>query len=519
MFFPKYLVLTAGLLTLASTYQVAARKQLKSVVNGITAQHYVDVHIGATPGISTSMLLHPQAKTTVLAYAPQQSQFRENYTDLLYIRDSVARVSFEEQESGQQVLGGDALSAFGAPWGVCDNVLYFGVMPRKCYKGTFVQLTCSIEQCPISFLRTQHVVRTCSDPLMLGPDVVVLDTPCDRRITVKDTDLPAALHSPGSQQTTVSLWQLGASVQYNPNTLQMSVWVRDTTAGRIESVATVGILVAFLSVWLTWTSDLNNAIFNQTPDMLEATWAQVAAGAMLAFDAVTFSGSIKAWYLFSDADVFTPPAVDITYGNTFSKWYCLCYVVTALLFVTIAAIILSIMSATHGDWLPQFILSWVNPGIWYVRGNPGKAKPTMPREKSVLLVMLRWIVEVLVLTALHIAIPTHLGQSYQTAVGLGVGLALALIAGRDIYIVVHETLASNRPLFRSSTVVLGFFGLAYTITHVAIFMVLPTFVSAETLTTPMCVACSWSLTIQTACLGVVLCKQAYAGGRATNALV
>jgi hypothetical protein len=497
-------------------HMAAGRSQMDLVVNGKSVQHLVKAHIGARPGIDATFLLYPQGLTTVSAYAPQQSQYRQNNSDLLYIRDDIARVPFVE--TGAFVLGGDALAAFNTPWGVCDNVLYLGVMPRKCYKGTFVQIMCTITDCPVSFVNTQHIVTACTDPVMLGSDFVVLHDGCSKRMTVINSDLPTAIEYPaGTAQA--SLWQMGATVQYNPETFEMSLWIRDTNAGRVESIVTTTILIIFLSIWLTWTRDLNSAIFNQSPTILETTWTQVAVGGMLAFDAVTFSGSIKVWYLFTDADVFTPPTVDWTYGNSFSEWYCQGFVIIALGLVSVAAVILAIMSATIGDWMPQFILSWLHPGMWFVNGDPTKAKSNMPREKIVLIVLLRWVVELIVLTALHIAIPTHLGPSYRAAVGLGIGISLALIAGRDVYILLHETLKSGRLLQQSSTIVLALFCLAYTVTHVSIFMVLPTFASAETLTPIMCVACSWSLTIQATCMGVVLCRQSYAAGRATHVLM
>lgn len=437
-----------------------------------------------------TFVLDPSADTTVPPYAIGDTVTLENGTDSLTIRDYHTTVSIRETLQ-QPVLGGDALA--NAPtWGVCDRLLYTAKMPRVCYRGTRVTITCEIHQCPVSFLASQHTISDCAAPLVIG-QTVVMPTPCIEKISVNGETL-AAVKRGDSQR--VSVHQLGAALEYDPARKELSVWIQKEDNTHTQNVVSTALLLVFLSLWVTWTGGLNQAVFNQNIGAINELWNTIAWSGMITFDAVFFAASVKIWYLFSEAEAFAPKSVDMTYGHTFSEWYSQIFVLIAAVLASVVAIILLIMiETTSARSVPAFAKKIVAPGVAASKSSAGK---------TAIIVFLRWSVEFIVLTAIHVVVPPRLGSSFQNAIGIGAGLAIALITGRDLCIIISHTKRG----VRDSTVALAAVICAlYAVVHVSVFMVHPTFGTTHTLTPDVSVACSWSITIQAVSVGNILCHR------------
>ena len=121
------------------------------------------------------------------------------------------------------------------------------------------------------------------------------------------------------------------------------------------------------------------------------------------------------------------------------------------------------------------------------------------RTRCATLTVLQWVVEVVVLTAIHIASPPSLGDSFRDALGLSIGVTVAVVTGRNAYL----ALPSVRSLEAAA---LGATALVAVLGHVAVFTMFPLFWSAER-NVRVAFALAATMTTQAAAAGIVWAKR------------
>jgi len=133
----------------------------------------IPVRIGALPGMVHTFSFIPNHDTVVPPYHQSQSLFHKNGYDYLYLHNKMANISVEN--IGDPILGSDTMCKLSPIWGRCDNRIYTSAIPLKCKSNKPLLILCHMNNCPVSFNLTQHIVPSCNGYLKAGSLSIPID--------------------------------------------------------------------------------------------------------------------------------------------------------------------------------------------------------------------------------------------------------------------------------------------------------------------------------------------------------
>ena len=111
------------------------------------------------------------------------------------------------------------------------------------------------------------------------------------------------------------------------------------------------------------------------------------------------------------------------------------------------------------------------------------------------MILLRYLTEAIIITALHVTSPSSLGEGFFNTLGISLGIALMYITGRDVSICCRF----YQSKYHKAAVIL--IGLLISC-HAVIFMIFPTIYDIESLTDKISLEFSLSIGLQVAVLGI-----------------
>ena len=453
-------------------------------------QWYVPGKVGATPSEDRMLAVAPQASfgsATPNALSP----FRTNETDLIYVDRVLARIATGPDYNR---LGLETLCKLSATWGVCDNVLYLGALPRVCRRGPSGTAWCpSALTCNVSFSATQHRGTCVDNVATLHFGNLRHAVACDS-IVVANRAVPRVL----SGGDVISLHQLQATFEYACDDSTLTVWDTVAPATDVGPLCTMAALILFLSVWQGWTSDMAQALATNNAARLAELWQTMAWFSLVVGDAVWFAAGSKVYYLYTESDSIMPEAVDMFIGRSAAYSYSWIYVVFSGLLAIVAMALLVVISVSVR----------VSPPAWAETCfGATLAHTTNITTRCVMLTILQWLVEVVALAAVHLASPPSLGTELRDALGLAIGVTIAVVTGRNGALIYPHanTLESQLLVLSAGGAVL---------VHVALFMLFPMYFKAEG-SIRSAFALSATTAVQAASAGVFWSKRT--GARATRA--
>lgn len=439
---------------------------LHSVIDGATQGVYVSAQIGALPGLKTNLMLDFLNTPALQAVGQYESSFTENGTDLLYVDKSLARVPVNS--TGGPVLGLNNILRLSQVFGICDDRLYLHSLPRKCKRGSEGTRACTLGvNCHVSFDRLQHS-GTCGETILFGSITVVLS--CGTFMLQEHT-FPQTVPGP----PLLSIPQLRANWEYD-NLGRLRIWLppeeEDTWAGLTTMIA----ITLFMIVWQAWTTAINTAIAKNDCKAINELYETLVFYSMLIGDALCLAAAFKTTSLYQEAVSFMPEAADQLLGQDNALAYNYAYLVMVLVASFTASIILFFMFVDNNDTLVSRLMNRCF----------GAAIDAVcrPNVRMTTIILLRWVIDVVMLTTLHISIPVALGERLRSSLGLIIGISLAVISGRD-----STFLLQHVKSFVGGLLILLSAGIIFF--HVSIFMLLDTFTSELTVhgNSPTLISC------------------------------
>lgn len=421
--------------------------EVERVVTGEVLHQLVKARVGATPGIELYAELLFASNNPIKAVKEHESAFNLNNSDLLYIGKKFGKVA--TSEGGEATVSGRALQTLSPIFGMCDGELILGELPRHCRRGDSGQLACNLLDggCTgVSFDRVQH--RGQCGPASIGELTVHL--PCDR---LPGSPLLATV--PGDNR--VSLDQMRAQWEYDTATGILQVWEPADPVDMWDGIVTMAMLTIFLTVWQSWTGSVTMAVLAKDCSLRDKLWENLVWYAMFISDAMCFAIASKAYSLVVESRVFLPESAGELLGD-FATTYNYAFVGLSGLVALVVSSVLWLMHADHAGT---------------AKLKQAATRICSPPVRMATLLSLRWAVDVVLLAALHVSCPEHLGKRMRAAIGLAVGIVMSVVSGRDAILLLHQRL--NRP----ARIAVAVFALLV-INHVAVFMLLDTFSTAET---------------------------------------
>jgi hypothetical protein len=213
---------------------------------------------------------------------------------------------------------------------------------------------------------------------------------------------------------------------------------------------------------------------------------------MITGDAALFAGSVKVFHLLNRSTVFTPITVDIAYGHSFSAFYCQFIVVFMTALSVLAALLAFAIAFTNNQahytslWGSTIVTMLTRPIEFAQRSDQGKL---------FVLIFLRWSIEFLLLSAFHITVPDQYGETFRNTVGLGAGISICFVSGRDMFLMGRYKANKTRSM------TIGAVLLVMVVVHSSVFMVYPTFGVSPRMTVPVAITSSWAISLQSTCAG------------------
>ena len=412
----------------------------------------IDIQIGAYPGFSTKGLLNLNISESVVKPAPEYySATVTGDGDYVYVNGPPQFVRVQNTVDVSNI-GWDILAAKGV-FGVCDNMLYMSEVPRHCKRGKSGARQCRRQHCNIN-LGNQHR-GTCRDGVALltfGVDYSI-EIPCD--VTEFMGSLIPVVAD--NNDPSLSLVRGEYNFQYDDATNKFTIWEKADSINDLISLGIMAVLALGLAAWLGWTRALNKLVKAPNNEDAFALWRRLANVGLVIGDASWLAASVKVYHFAISSHSFMPEALDFLLGEAVAAMYCVWYlgVVCGMTLVVLYILLLAMIDA--GMQLPDSIARPLAKGVAACRTGPGCLAA---------LVATRWLFETVLLTALHISTPDALGRSFKDVVGIGIGLAVAAVSGRDAQTLTSLTnnIATRIVISIALVLVLG---------HVAIFMVFP----------------------------------------------
>ena len=467
---------------------VATSVEISEIALGPDVSYKVIGRRGARPGALVVFDLRFDSNAAMAPAANHESAFANGNTELLYLGKKFARVT--TAATGTNVISGLALKELSPRFGVCGNELYLGSLPRHCKRGKEGVQNCDLAAggCPVSLHKTQHT-GDCNTLASFG--TLEIELSCD---TIDIAGHPIDATKDGT--TKLSLHQLKASWEFDSTTNKLTVWLPTDPIDLWEGMTTMAFLTLFLTVWQSWTRRLNYAVTSRDCDAINSIWDTLVWYSVLVADALFFAVAAKAYGLIRESRAFLPEAANEVLGE-FAYIYNFAYLGLTTLAAVAAAVILWLMYFSRPDMVawrtrrPRSQKKW-----WERRLNKAVARVCSPPARLSRVILLRWLVDAIVLTALHIAVPEALGERLRSSLGLTAGATVAVVTGRDSYLLFLEGLTVP-------SAILVVLAVLFIINHVAFFMLLETFSTAETAHPPLPVLLSYVIALQACGAGAV----------------
>lgn len=418
----------------------------------------IDIYVGAYPGERKQAILSLQDATSSINPAKQHySLTANNGSDFVYV-GSHPQFHPVDESVGTSIVAWDLLLDRKNAFGVCDGKLYNGQIPRHCKRGKSGTRVCDRERCNIN-LSDKHF-GNCENgqaTINFGVDYSVT---IDCEISVfENKRTPSVIQS---DVAALSLTRGEYNFEYNDLTHQIQIYEPVGTVENLVSLGIVGVLSFGLAAWLGWTKALNKLIIHPNADDTYALWERLAKVGLIVGDASWLAASVKVYHFAIEAHSFMPEALDYLLGDEMAATYCVWYLGIVCGMTLIVLYILLLAMIDTGTKMPPFIAKSLERGV---------RSCSTPEGCLAALVVTRWLFETVLLTALHISTPDALGRSFKDVVGIGIGLAIASVAGRDadtLLKLCHAT--SSRILIALClSVIMG---------HVSVFMVYPCVVTS-----------------------------------------
>lgn len=162
-------------------------------------------------------------------------------------------------------------------------------------------------------------------------------------------------------------------------------------------------LVLSTIIWASWAHD----IMSNIPVLLRE-W-------MYPTDVVMIAAGIKIPQLVYKGSVFYTHTLDMVFGHALAHQYCIAYVTFSCILATFVYIGFIMLLVENN----KLTLSWIF----------GNKKRLLPQNE--LLVGIRLIMDVVCLTAIHLACPSVLGDGPANVFGFILGNVISYIVGRD----------------------------------------------------------------------------------------
>jgi hypothetical protein len=418
-------------------------------------QNTIDVRVGADPGIVSTFVLNPQLKTAVPHYHQSQSKYHVNGTDYVYIHNGVAKIAIEITD-GAPHLGSDTLCKISRVWGVCNNVLYFDKIPRKCKTDDKITMICDIETCPVWFNRTQNTVADCDVGIRMGG--ATIDVDCTRYIHIgaKKRMIPAYLET-SEYPERLSLWQGKSNYEYYCTEKRFELYnISDDPKQNFMDYVTLVMIIGALLFLLT----LHDLLDTNT----DALWRKIARHHYLLISFITWICTNKVYgYLVLKKHVFMPESIDITYGENFSVWYCVQYITITLVVLCYTCAILLVIGVEGGRTkfsIPVFYTAFYR--IYTKSLN----------NKQVMIYSIFWSLDFLLATSAHVNFPPTIKTESVSLIGFVLGVTLGFFSGLRFRSIVS---ANYNPIVFASCCIF----LCICIIHTTIFMVHPIFSDSD----------------------------------------
>ena len=429
-----------------------AASQIEYDYVGETLVGHVQVQVGAYPGVKRTAALDFGSSTSAIVAPPEYySATGTAEGDYLYLNSKPQFVPTVEG-SGLSTLSWDILVKRTGVVGICDNRLYDTSIPRHCKRGKSGARRCDRERCNINF-SDQHRGSCVNGRAAFSFGVNYNTTvPCEVT-SFYNRRTPSVVAGPAA----LSLLRAPYNLEYDDATKQIRIWERVSPIEDIISLAIMAVLAFGLAAWLGWTKTLNKMVAEPDDNTIFLLWRRLAKVGLIIGDASWMAASVKVYHFAVESSSFMPEALDFLLGEDVAASYCVWYlgIVCGMTLVVLYILLLAMIDA--GTRLPQHVTDALVSGVAACQSPTGCL--------SALLVT-RWLFETVLLTALHISTPDSLGRSFKDVVGIGIGLAVAAVSGRDA-----QTLARLCASF--ATRLLIAIALCLILGHVAIFMVYP----------------------------------------------
>lgn len=439
--------------------------------------------VGASPSERRRLFVAPHvARGSV---APNElSPYRTNTSDVVYVDARLARLATAKGVPDH--LGSGALCLLSPTWGVCHDTLYLGPLPRRCRQGAEGKKWCPVVGgCGVSFENTQHVGECVAGVATFAFGDLTVSARCE---TVIEANKAVAAVVPGPPR--LSLHRAELAFEYTCDDSVLALWAPPAAQSDVGPLVTMAGLVVFLSVWQAWTAQAAGAMAVGDAAAIAGVWSTMGWFALVVGDALWFAAASKVYHLITVSDSIAPAAIDELVGHRAALSYSWLYVGTALLLALVGWALLALIAlATSQRAAPRWATNWFGAAL---------ATTGTLSTQCVVLTTLQWIVDVVVLTALHVASPPSLGATFRDALGLAIGITVAVVTGRSAVLLAPYTAALEAR-------VLGTVGFLAALGHVTVFMVYPLYATAEGSPYPA-LAMAATTAVQSAAAGAVWTK-------------
>lgn len=452
---------------------IAMAAELRVIASGGYVAYVVVGRRGAAPGEVVAFSLDFEGNEAMGPAPNHTSHFATAGTDLLYIDAALARVA--ATGSGDVVSAG-TLEQLSPRFGVCESVLHLSGLPAHCKRGATGAGSCDLKAgtCGVMLHTTQHT-GVCGGSASFGDLTVTL--PCG------DTDVaghPVEAVIAGTPR--LSVHQLQASWEYDRDVGVLTVWLPTPPDAAWDGMAATAALTVFLALWQSWIRRLHS--LDGDCAATERVWSTLTWYAVAVADVLLFAVATKVSGLVLQSRAFLPEAAGRVLGDLLFAYNYL-YVGATCVAATFAAGIL---------WL-----------MWLSRPNEGArvgghvkamvARVCAPPARESRVITLRWLVDTIALTTLHISVPEALGAPLMASLGLVCGLAVAVVTGRDAALLLRTATVLQGVLIGAMAV--------FAVNHVALFMVSESFSQLRTAGQPLPQLLSFLMAVQAAGAGAV----------------
>lgn len=218
----------------------------------------------------------------------------------LYIREETVKTSFKAADIFQ--IGYPTLYAINSTWGVCEEILFFTKIPRRC--------------------RRQEVSKV----------------HCRLGVTCPTID-----------------W-ISSTYEYNVDDNMLTIYedIVSTNSEIFFDIGGIIICLLFLAIWVTLMDGLTSIALSRRVNMspsenLKTIWGETKGFFVPIGDVIFLAGSIKLLSYFDESPNLTPIQTDFLLGHDLASWYIHFYIMCTLLITLISLVILL--------WMPKDVKS------------------------------------------------------------------------------------------------------------------------------------------------------------------